>query len=122
MRVLVVEDEPVISQVCHRTLDRQGFNVTLCPDGRAAQECLQTSSFDLCLIDIRTPRMSGEELFNWIKGQRPEMVPGVVFTTGDVISNRTEIFLTEANRPYLPKPFSPSELLKIINEVMASSA
>ena len=117
--ILVVEDEPVISQVCRRALESE-YEVTLAPDGHAATEVLQYKTFDICLIDIRTPRMNGEELFHWIKNNRPEMLSGIIFTTGDVISNNTDNFLAGTNHPYLPKPFSPGELTEVVKKVVLS--
>ncbi len=118
-RVLVVEDEPTISQVCQRVLSRRGYAVTLVGDGRAAQLRLLTESFDVCLIDIRTPRMSGKELFDWISANKPELTRGIILTTGDTISSDTARFLAAAGRPSLPKPFAPAELLEIVDSVAA---
>ncbi len=120
-RVLVVEDEPTISQVCERVLGRNGYTVTLACDGQAAQVLLGSESFDICLIDIRTPRMSGEELFYWITTNRPELIRGIILTTGDTISGDTAKFLDAAGSPTLPKPFAPAELLKIVESVSAGS-
>ena len=118
-RVLVVEDEPTISQICQRVLSHNGYAVTLACDGQAAQSRLLIDSFDVCIIDIRTPRMSGEELYEWILANRPELARGVILTTGDVISGDTAKFLATAGRPNLPKPFAPTELLEIVNIVAA---
>ena len=114
--VLVVEDEKVIAEVCRRTLEGE-YDVTLAPNGHAAMEILASSSFDISLIDIRTPLMSGEELYRWIKDAKPSMLSGIIFTTGDVISNNTEQFLKDTGLPYLPKPFSPKELLTAVEKV-----
>ena len=119
VRVLVVEDEPTISQVCERVLGRKGYAVTLVCDGQAAQSLLLTESFDICLIDIRTPRMSGEQLFEWISVNRPELTGGIILTTGDTISSDTAKFLAAAGRPTLPKPFAPADLLEIVESVTA---
>ncbi|MGI2335231.1 MAG: response regulator [Dehalogenimonas sp.] len=77
-------------------------------------------AFDIALIDIRTPLMNGQELYLWITEHRPHLIPGIIFTTGDVISNSTEDFLTNMNQPYLPKPFSPKELTEIIEKVVST--
>ncbi len=119
LRVLVVEDETTIAQVCLRVLTPRGYDVTLAPDGRAALTHLATESFDICVIDIRTPHMSGEELFYWIQANRPSLIPGIILTTGDVISGDTARFLSESHRPSLPKPFSPADLLDKIKTVIA---
>jgi CheY-like chemotaxis protein len=119
LKVLIVEDEKVISEVCRRTLEKD-YEITLTPNGQTAMELINAQAFDLALIDIRTPLMNGEELYNWITKHQPSLLPGIIFTTGDVISHNTENFLTSVNQPYLPKPFSPKELTTIIEKVVSS--
>lgn len=115
--ILVVEDEPAISQVCQRTLTRHGYDVTLAADGRVAQEILLSRLFDVCLIDIRTPHMSGEDLFLWIKTNVPQLLKGIILTTGDVISQDTANFLAASGCHTLPKPFAPTELAAMVGIV-----
>lgn len=119
LKVLVVEDEHVISEVCRRTLENN-YEITLASNGQAAIALFKNETFDLALIDIRTPLMNGEELYRWIKEHQPCMLPGIIFTTGDVNSRNTEHFLATVNHPYLPKPFSPKELAIIIEKVVSS--
>lgn len=116
-RILVVEDEPVISQVCLRVLTGEGFEVDIAVNGEVAQGMLAEKQYDLCLIDIRTPAMNGEELYQWLKEKHPQLAGGVVFTTGDVTAVSTQSFLEQTGRPYLPKPFTPDELRAIMREV-----
>jgi CheY-like chemotaxis protein len=118
-RVLVVEDETAIAQVCLRVLAPRGYDVTLAPDGKAALTRLSAENFDICIIDIRTPHMSGEQLFHWILANKPSLARGIILTTGDVISGDTARFLSESRRPSLPKPFSPAELVEKIKSVIA---
>jgi len=113
-RVLVVEDEPAISQVCLRALSGEGFEVDIAENGVEAQERLKAKDYDICLIDIMTPVMDGKRLFRWISEQKPEMVTGVIFTTGDSVNPDTRIFLERASRPFLPKPFTLDELRSVI--------
>jgi CheY-like chemotaxis protein len=70
--ILVVEDEPSISQVCLRTLNADGFDVDIAINGVIAQDMLAKKEYDLCLIDIRTPVMNGRELYQHIKEEHPE--------------------------------------------------
>ena len=101
-RVLVVEDEPSISQICLRTLSGEGFEVDVVGNGVEAQGKLKAKDYDICLIDIMTPVMDGKRLFRWITEKHPELVTGVIFTTGDSINPGTRIFLEAAGRPCCP--------------------
>ena len=117
-RILVVEDEPHISQICERVLTAEGFEVELAADGSIAQIIIDKGKHDLYLIDMRTPLMSGKELYQWMKEKYPDSAKRVVFTTGDMMSGDTQSFLKEAARPFLPKPFTPDELKNAIIEAL----
>ena len=109
-RVLVVEDELVISQICIKTLVKEGFEVDTAPNGLIAKGFLAGQEYDYCLIDIRTPHMSGIEFYHYLEKNCPQLISGVILTTGDCLSPNAASFLNEVNRPFLPKPFTPSEL------------
>ncbi len=117
-RILIVEDEPAICQVCLRTLTGEGFDVDVAANGAVAQDMLGKKEYDLCLIDIRTPIMNGRELYQHIKEEHPELANKVIFTTGDILDNKVELLLREANRPFLPKPFTPDELTAIVRQAL----
>jgi len=117
-RILVVDDEPVISRVCARALTTQGFEVDIAVNGEVARDMLGKKDYDLCLIDIRTPVMSGKELYQFILSRCPKLASGVIFTTGDVADGYTQRFLELTRRPYLPKPFTPNELREVAGEVL----
>jgi len=116
--ILVVEDEPNIARVCTRTLSAEGFQVEVAVNGKIALDILNQREYDLCLVDIRTPSMSGIELYEHLEKEHPEMVKRVVFSTGDVLSGNTKIFLEKTNRPYLAKPFTPDELRAIVKTAL----
>ncbi|APV44452.1 Response regulator receiver domain-containing protein [Dehalogenimonas formicexedens] len=105
--------------MCLRVLTPRGFDVALAEDGMAAISRLSSEKFNLCLIDVRTPNMNGEQLYSWILEHDLPLAKGVIFTTGDVASGETARFLASSGRPALPKPFSPSELLEKIQEMVA---
>ena len=117
-RILVVEDEPAICQVCQRALTNEGFEVDIAVNGDVAQGMLGEKDYDLCLIDIRTPVMNGRQLYQVIIGKHPKLVNGTIFTTGDVIDGYTQRFFELARRPFLPKPFTPGELKTIVRETL----
>ena len=117
-RILVVEDEPAISDVCQRILTDEGFEVEVAVNGQVAQDMIKKKQYNLCLIDIRTPAMNGKELYQWLKEKHPRLASGVIFTTGDVMGGDTGSFLEEAARPFLPKPFTIDELRTIMREAL----
>jgi DNA-binding response OmpR family regulator len=121
VRILVVEDEPSISQVCLRVLTAEGFEVDIAENGVKAQEKLKAKDYDVCLIDIKTPVMDGKRLYRWIVDKHPELVTEVIFTTGDAINPDTRVFLEQAGRPLLPKPFTLDELKTVVRENLSQA-
>jgi len=119
-RVLVVEDETGIAAVCMRTLNREGFQVDIAVDGKIALEMWAKKIYDLCISDIRTPRMNGIELYRQLEIECPESINKFIFTTGDVLSDNVKTFLGETGRAYLPKPFTPENLRAIVKQIFVA--
>jgi DNA-binding response OmpR family regulator len=115
-RILSVEDEPSIRQVCRRILTSQGYQVDFAQNGVAAESMLMKADYDLLLVDIKTPVMDGKQLYRYIKRRYPNLTGRVIFTTGDVINSDTQSFLERTGRPFLLKPFSPDELKALVRE------
>ena len=118
--VLVVEDEPFIAAVCVRTLTAEGFQVDIAVNGEIALEMWRKKDYDLCISDIRTPRMNGIELYRQLESECPEAVYKFIFTTGDMLSGNIKTFLEETGRPCLPKPFAPENLRAIVKTVLVA--
>ncbi|GAG80762.1 unnamed protein product, partial [marine sediment metagenome] len=66
--------------------------------------------------DIRTPVMNGKQLYQWASEEHPELLNGMIFITGDLVSGDTKSFLERVGRPFLPKPFTIDELKTIVRE------
>jgi DNA-binding response OmpR family regulator len=121
-RILVVEDDMSIGNMCQRVLTREGFEVDTAVNGALAQEMIDKKRYHICLIDIRTPQMSGVELYQWIQDKYSQMANGVIFTTGSLIGEEIQTFIRQSGRPFLPKPFAPDELTAIIEKSLTQSA
>ena len=117
-KILVVEDEPAISNVCCRVLTDKGFEVDIAENGKVAQDMIGKKEYELFLIDIRTPEMNGEELYHWLEERHPQFTSSVIFTTGDVMGGDTMRFVEQTTRPFLPKPFASEELKDIVNKAL----
>jgi DNA-binding response OmpR family regulator len=119
LRILVVEDEPAISELCRIVLKADGFEVDTALNGRDAQPMIERDDdYDLCLVDIRTPGMNGPELYQWMRETHSQLANKVIFATGDTMGGDTEGFLERAGRPFLPKPFTPGELRAVVRETL----
>jgi|SRR4030042_1502940 CheY-like chemotaxis protein len=116
--VLVVEDEPGIARICVRTLTAEGFQVDIAINGEIGLEMWRKKNYDLCISDIRTPRMNGIELYQNLTDENPEATKKFIFTTGDIMSVNTRKFLEENGRPFLAKPFTPEELRAIVRKAL----
>ena len=116
--ILVVEDEPAIGGLCLRVLPGEGYKVDVAVNGRVAQDMIDEEQYDFCLIDMRTPKMNGPELYQWLKEKYPQVANRVIFTTGDTMGGDTKNFLEQAARPFLPKPFTPVEPRAKVREAL----
>jgi len=117
-RILLVEDEPAISAVCRRVLVSEGFEVDVATNAKIAQDMIENKQYDLCLIDIRTPIMNGEELYRWLRERHSLLTERVVFTSGDTLNRDTQNLVEQTGRPFLPKPFSHEELRALVREAL----
>ena len=79
---------------------------------------IEGKQYSLCLIDMRTPKMNGEELYQWLQKKYPQLAMRVIFTTGDVMGGDIKSFLEQSGRLFLPKPFTPSELKAMVQEAL----
>ena len=113
-RILVVEDEPVIGNVCKKILTKEGFAVDIASDGEKAIDNIRDRRYDLCILDMRMPGIDGIQLYNYLTDNNPELSQNVVFTTGDITSSHVSGFLNGTERVYLEKPFTSQELVTAI--------
>ena len=111
-RVLIVDDEPINLQVLVNHLSMQNYTVTLAQSGFEALELLeQDRCFDLVMLDVMMPRLSGYEVCRKIRETyTPHDLPVLMLTAKDQVSDLVSGFDAGAN-DYLTKPFSKEELL-----------
>ena len=116
IEVLVVDDEPVNRQVLENHLSLAGYHVTQAASGKEALEIIRSAKikFDMVLLDIMMPRMSGYEVCNELRVKYlPSELPVVMLTAKNQVNDLVEGFKVGAN-DYLTKPFAKDELLSRI--------
>lgn len=121
LSILVVDDELEITSLLRRILEGEGHRVMTEHDGKAAQETLDKTVFDLMICDLKMPGMSGDQLYHYLEQAHPYLVDRVIFTTGDTVSEASWSFLSQVDDRYLSKPFKPREILRKIDEIVSDN-
>jgi DNA-binding response OmpR family regulator len=117
-RVLVADDEPHIGRIIKMKLERGPFEVTLAFDGREAVEAInrQNPPFDVVLLDLMMPELSGLDVLEHIRHMGPVTFPTVILTAaGQDEQQRAAMDLGAA--AFLTKPFSPKKLYALVAEM-----
>jgi len=112
-RILVVDDELGIREGCRKILAAEGYEVVTAGDGKAGlEQFLERGPFSVLLVDLQMPRMSGLELMREARGRDPDIVP-IIITAHATIDTAVE-GTRQGAYSYIPKPFTPDELLLTI--------
>ena len=117
-RILVIDDEPIVSYVCARAMAAAGFVVDTACDAELAKSKVARNAYALCLMDIKTPGINGVKLYRYLQKAIPGLAGRVVFTRGDTLSANAAKFLSGTGRPCLTKPFTPTELRRAVSEAL----
>jgi DNA-binding response OmpR family regulator len=117
-KILLVEDEPSISEIAELYLKRAGYEVEAVKDGHAAMSSLQHELPDLLVLDLMLPGMDGLSITRWLR-DRSE-VPIIMLTASREESDRIAGLEMGAD-DYVVKPFSPQELVSRVRAVLRRS-
>ncbi len=118
-KVLIIEDDPVITEFLSTGLKYEGYDVTGKDNGRAGLEALKREAFDLVILDIMLPDIDGFEVCRRIRAKAIE-VPILMLTVKKDISDRV-MGLDSGADDYLTKPFSFEELLARMRAILRRS-
>ena len=115
MRLLLVEDDPMIGEAVRTGLQRCGFTVDWVKDGAAALSAAATEPFDLMLLDLGLPQRGGTEVLRVLRGEG-RRIPVIVITARDGVEERIAGLDAGAD-DYVVKPFDIKELSARIRAV-----
>lgn len=108
MRLLLVEDDPLLGDGVRVGLQQSGFVVDWVKDGQAAKLALQAGAYALVVLDLGLPRLSGTDLLKWLRGSGND-TPVLILTARDTVADRVNGLDAGAD-DYLIKPFDLDEL------------
>ena len=115
-KILFLEDEPTISEVTTEYMKMQSYEVVCAKDGQEALEALKSNDFDLAILDIMVPKVSGLTVLEHIKKTNPKMAT-IMLTALEDEQTQLKAFNLYAD-DYVVKPFSPLLLLKRIETIL----
>ncbi|MBD3317579.1 MAG: response regulator [Chitinivibrionales bacterium] len=117
-RILVVDDEPDLTDVIGAFLEEKGFEVTVAGSGRDARVRMERRATDLVLLDVILPDESGVEIARWIKQERcrDSFVPVIMISA--LHSDTDKVSGLQYADDYVTKPFSLAELLARVRSML----
>ena len=113
-KVLIVEDEPPISNLIRLSLTKNGYACKCVFDGMEAADFLEKERTDLILLDVMLPKLDGFELMEYI---RPLNIPVIFLTAKNAVDDRVK-GLRMGAEDYIVKPFEIAELLARVEVVL----
>ena len=116
MRILFLEDEPTIREVLTEYMKMQNYEVECAGDGETALALLKSCPFDMAVLDIMVPKVSGLKVLAYIKENLPELAV-IMLTALDDEMTQVQAFNLYAD-DYVVKPVSPVILLKRMETIL----
>lgn len=118
-KVLIIEDEHFISELYVRALTRAGYDVVVEIDGRKGLELAKTDQFDIILLDLMIPTITGIEVLRQLRGPgAPKLKAKIVITTN--LEQREELradIEAQADAYLVKAEITPRELVNFLNTI-----
>lgn len=116
MKILIVEDEVLLANSLKTLLEKKGFTVEVAYDGETGKDYAETGVYDLLILDVMMPKLSGYDLARQVRAERCA-TPILMLTAKGELEDRIEGLNAGADY-YLTKPFDTRELLACINALL----
>ncbi len=108
MRILLAEDDSVLADGLTRSLRQSGYVIDCVATGQAADSALSGQDFDLLILDLDLPKLSGLDVLSRLRA-RDSRIPVLILTAGDSVEQRVKALDLGAD-DFMAKPFALSEL------------
>ena len=121
-RMLVVDDDKIVQEFLTEVLTEEGHEVESVANGNDALKRLGSEEYDVILLDIKLPDMSGIEIYKQLQKSSKPLARKVIFIPGDVMEKDTMSFLARARPAYITKPFEGEQIKNDVNLILAERA
>jgi OmpR-family two-component system manganese-sensing response regulator len=116
MKILLVDDEPALTEPLSRLLTREGYTVDVAMDGNSGRDLASSGSYDLLILDWMLPKVTGLQICQDIRS-RGDTTPVLFLTAKDTLDDRV-VGLDAGADDYLVKPFELRELLARVRALL----
>jgi DNA-binding response OmpR family regulator len=117
-KILVADDDPAILTLEERLLIREGHSVIKAVDGAEALKLLHEEDFDLVLLDVMMPHLTGFEVGRSLRSLDRNQRTPVVFVTARTDKEAYKESMTSGGTVYLTKPFTSKQLISSVNAML----
>ena len=115
-KILVVDDEKVIREGCREVLALEGFEILLAENGEQGLEMIEKVHFDVVLLDLMMPGLSGFDVLSRVKALHPDT--SIVVITGYATIEHSIEAMKNGAFDFIPKPFSPDQLRVVVSKAI----
>ena len=122
IKILVAEDDQDIRDLVVLTLEFNGFEVESAEDGAVAVEKAQNSAFDMILLDVRMPRMTGYDACRRLKEIESTRDIPIIFLSAKGQEAEIQTGMDVGAADYILKPFAPDALVRTIKRVLSNAS
>jgi two-component system, cell cycle sensor histidine kinase and response regulator CckA len=117
-RILLVDDDPLITELVVDMLGMEGHQVDTAPDGIEALRRLESQRYDLIITDLHMPKLDGSGFYRALAERRTHPLKKIIFLTGTTGSSTEHRFIQESGVPILLKPFNVADLLALVHRLL----
>ncbi|BHH82843.1 response regulator [Desulforhopalus sp. 52FAK] len=112
--ILVIDDEARIREACTLVLTDHGFQVSSAPDGEEGLKMIASKHFDIVLVDLMMPTISGFDVLSEVRKNHPDSV--VIVITGYATLEHSIEAMKKGAFDFIPKPFTPDQLRAVVDK------
>jgi CheY-like chemotaxis protein len=120
-RILVIDDERAVRELISDALGIEGHDVHTAENGKEALDLIGQNRYDLVFCDLRMPEMDGQQLYEEVQRNYPQVLKRIVFVTAQAHSTDYGPFLRTTGIPVIEKPFTLSQLRQMVEKMVGPS-
>lgn len=118
-RILLADDELALRFLLTETLADEGYEITEAEDGKEALNHIQSTRYDLIILDYMMPEFTGVEVCEWLRTQsNPNQETPVILLTAKALEKDRERAKKAGVSTYIVKPFSPLQLVDVVQQLI----
>jgi formate/nitrite transporter len=119
-KILVIDDEEIVGESLRKTFKGDGYEIETAHNGQEGLQKARRKPFDLMIVDLKMPDISGLEVIKQIKAEQPDTMM-VMITGYPAVESATEALKTGVF-DYIPKPFTPEEISSVVEKALETKA